>query len=455
MLTRIEIDGFKTFEGFALDLGSVQVILGPNASGKSNLFDAIRLLANLAETDIRSSFNDLRGEPFELFRLLADGSRSKRMTFAVELLLAPEVRDAWGETVQISHSRVRYEVEIELHQDFQGLERLVVVQEAVLPILQKNDSWLQGRGISQQFQEAFLKYGQSNPWLTTTQTEDQHRFQIMPDGEARGRTIKAANGETTVLSSITSVEYPHLYAIRSEIRSWRFLQLDPSKLRHPSSTTAALDLEPDGANLATVLARIQAETQTQSQPKGAIADIAAALTSLIPGVFDLDVVLNEKNKEYLVEIYYRDAIPFSSRVVSDGTLRVLALLVLLYDPKHHGLVCFEEPENGVHPGRLKTLIEKLRSCVTDITSEEIDETEPLSQILLNSHSPVVLSALEKGEGMFADLVSVVKPNQRTVNRKTRIRPIKTHTIQPADEPAAEMVSSFEVERYLQSTKRES
>lgn len=146
MLTRIEIDGFKTFEGFALDLGSVQVILGPNASGKSNLFDAIRLLANLAETDIRSSFNDLRGEPFELFRLLADGSRSKRITFAVELLLVPEVRDAWGETVQISHSRVRYEVEIELYQDVQGLERLVVVQEAALPILQKKRFVVTGTG---------------------------------------------------------------------------------------------------------------------------------------------------------------------------------------------------------------------------------------------------------------------------------------------------------------------
>lgn len=454
MLTRIEIDGFKTFEGFALDLGSVQVILGSNGSGKSNLFDAIRLLANLAGSDIRSAFKDLRGEPFELFRLQADGSRSKQMTFAVELLLAPSVRDAWGETVQISHSRVRYEVEIELHQDVQGLERLVVVQEAALPLKRENDLWLQGRDISPQFQKAFLKYGQSKPWLTTTQTEGKHHFQIMPDGEARGRIIKASNAETTVLSSITSVEYPHLYAIRESMRSWHFLQLDPSKLRNPSSTTAPLELEPDGANLATVLARIQAETKTQSQPKGSIADIAAALTSLIPGVFDLDVVLNEKNKEYLVEIYYRSGIPFSSRVVSDGTLRVLALLTLLYDPKHHGLVCFEEPENGVHPGRLKTLIEKLRSCVTDITSEEIDETEPLSQMLLNSHSPVVLSGLEEGEGMFADLVSVVKPNQHIVNRKTRIRPIKTHTIQRADEPATELVSTFEVERYLQSTKRE-
>lgn len=70
MLTRIEIDGFKTFEEFGLDLGSLQVILGLNASGKSNLFDVIRLMANLAVHDLRSSVKDLRGEPVELFRLV-------------------------------------------------------------------------------------------------------------------------------------------------------------------------------------------------------------------------------------------------------------------------------------------------------------------------------------------------------------------------------------------------
>jgi len=139
MLTRIEIDGFKTFEGFGLDLGPMQVILGPNASGKSNLFDAIRLLSNLAGSDLRSSVRDLRGEPVELFHIQADGSRSTRMTFAVELLLAPEVRDPWGETVKISHSRVRYEVEIELHQLSLGLERLIVVKEAAEPILPERD----------------------------------------------------------------------------------------------------------------------------------------------------------------------------------------------------------------------------------------------------------------------------------------------------------------------------
>ena len=66
MLTRIEIDGFKSFEQFHMDLGPFLVVLGPNASGKSNLFDAIRLLSHLAGMDLRSAVKGLRGEPHEL-----------------------------------------------------------------------------------------------------------------------------------------------------------------------------------------------------------------------------------------------------------------------------------------------------------------------------------------------------------------------------------------------------
>lgn len=455
MLTRIEIDGFKTFEGFGLDLEPLQVILGPNASGKSNLFDAIHLFSNLAGNDLRSSVRDLRGEPVELFRLHADGLRSSRITFAAELLLAPEVRDSWGEEVKIVHSRVRYSVEIELRRDERGLERLFVVKEAAEPILPERDLWLSAREISLQFRQAFFKYGCSSPWLTTTEIDAKRSFRISPDALASGRTLPANNAEATVLSSITSAEYPHLFAIREEMRCCRFLQLDPSKLRRPSPTTATLELESDGVNLPTVLDRIQKETATESQPKGAISDIAASLTSLIPGVVDLNILLDQKNKEYQIEIDYRDGIAFSSRVVSDGTLRYLGLLTLLNDPKHHGLVCFEEPENGIHPGRLKMLIEQLRKGVTDITSEAVDESEPLYQILLNSHSPVVLANLSENEAMFADLVSVVNPKAGTVSRKTRIRPVGTDFMKDTAHSQQEYVSRFEVEHYLQSFERES
>src|SRR5688572_24953053 len=93
MITRIEIDGFKTFHQFAMDLRPFQVIIGANGVGKSNLFDALMLLARLANGDsLFDAFKGSRGSVLEQFALLEDGSRSKQMTFAVDILLPKKFR---------------------------------------------------------------------------------------------------------------------------------------------------------------------------------------------------------------------------------------------------------------------------------------------------------------------------------------------------------------------------
>lgn len=451
MLTRIEIDGFKSFEKFSMDIGTFQVILGQNATGKSNLFDAIRLLSQLAGNDLRTAIKELRGEPYELFRMHANGKPGLKMVFAVEMLLESRVSDPWGQEVEISHTRVRYEVEIERRVDPKGIERLVISKEAALPILARDDKWLTNRKLSKRFKEQFMKYGRRKEWLNTNEDAGKRSFAISQDGRA-GRTRSAEAAEATVLSSITSAEYPHLYAIREEMRSWRFLQLDPVVLRRPSSFTAQEVLDPDGANLATVLARIQSETSSEKWPKGVLADIQADLASLIVGVVGLSVTKDERNREFQIDISMRDGAVFSSRVASDGTLRVLALLTLLHDPKHHGLVCFEEPENGIHPFRLKAVIKRLRELVTDIADEEIEEGDQLSQILLNSHSPVVLSCLEDNESMFADVVSIKEQDTGDMNRKTRLRKVKTQgELLPQENQTC--VSVYEVKNYLSSAEK--
>jgi len=96
MITKIEISGFKTFQDFQLELGPFQVIIGANGVGKSNLFDALRLLARLAEMDLRTAFQDLRGSPNELFTILPNGSTVPEIKLAVELLVDRQVRDDWG-----------------------------------------------------------------------------------------------------------------------------------------------------------------------------------------------------------------------------------------------------------------------------------------------------------------------------------------------------------------------
>ena len=455
MLTRIEIDGFKTFAGLKVDLEPFAVLVGPNASGKSNLLDAIRLLSRLATVDLRTAFSGLRGEVWEAFRATSGGREADRMRFAAEVLVPASVVDPWGTEVELANTRIRYEVAIRRERDAAGIERLYVDWEQASPIGLAADDWRLASGMGR----PLFKYRQQRPWLRTDR--DNERFEIRQDGRS-GRDLRrpAQAAESTMLSSITGAEYPHLYALRKELESWRFLQLDPASLRKPSPTTAPDTLSPDGANLATVLAAIRTMADGPDDCGALFADIATELSGVIPGVVDFDVTEDAAAREYRITITMHDETTFSSRVVSDGTLRVLALLTAMYDPRRRGLICFEEPENGVHPGRLQSFIEGLRELVA---APDGDDAPP-SQLLMTSHSPVVLSLLQSersngaGPGciLWADVVTRIDPERQTAGRRTRIRPV--HPLrQPRDiEADADRVpvTAHEVEKYLNAVGRE-
>lgn len=469
MLTRLEIDGFKTFEKLDISFSPFTVVLGSNAAGKSNLFDAVRLLSNLATKDVAEALKDVRGEPLELFRQVPGQGRVRRISLAAEVLVDPVVRDPWGSEVKLTHTRMRYEVTLERREVKSGLERIQVAREAVFPIMRKDDRWSEAQAPSRRsepaskaFRDAYLKYNRQKAWLTTDQLDEGLSFSIHQDGKQR-RNRPASAAEATVLYSITNAEFPHLFALREEMRSWRLLQLDPALLRRPVPATASDVLDADGGNLAAVLARLKAETATPERPTGVLSDVAADLNSLIPGVVRLDASLHDASREYRVELTMRDGLPYTSRVISDGTLRVLALMTLLNDPAHRGLICFEEPENGVHPGRVRQLVRRLNDMVsTPGTFQSSGEPPPpLCQLLMNSHSPVVLSALlDNGEDgtpldveiLFADSAVVSDPQSQEFRRKTRLRPVVRSRVQVdlfGDVPVQQgHVSTLEVNKVL-------
>lgn len=471
MLTRLEIDGFKSFEALQVDLLPFTVVLGNNAAGKSNLFDAIQLLSRLATQDVAEACKGMRGEPLELFRQVAGGERVRQIRLAAEVLVDPVVRDPWGSEVTLSHTRIRYEVTLE-RREIRGMERIQVAQESAKPILRKEDRWAERVQPSAGFRLRHLRYARTKAWLSTDGEADRRAFSLHQDGKSgRNRSWSAATAEASVLYGVTNAEFPHLFALREEMKHWRLLQLDPALLRRPVAATAADTLDPDGANLAAVLAQLKAETASPQRPLGVLSDIAAELAELIPGVSRLDAALHEASREYRIELTMREGVPFSSRVISDGTLRILALLTLLHDPRHRGLVCFEEPENGVHPARIRPLVQRLKELVTmparELPSEEIEAVDeqapaPLCQLLLNSHSPVVLSALidrnrqvTEGLLLFADTSTVVEPGGAASRRRTRLRPVRAQ-FQTAlfAEASHGQVSDLEVQRILETVSEE-
>jgi len=114
----------------------------------------------------------------------------------------------------------------------------------------------------------------------------------------------------------------------------------------------------------------------------------------------------------------KDDLSFSSRVISDGTLRLLALLSILDDPDRKGVLCFEEPENGVHEGRIPLLMTLLRESAS--TGDGLLEDQ-LFQVLVNTHSPAVMKSLEDREIIAADSVAMIDPISSTRSTRTRMR----------------------------------
>ena len=365
MITRLEIDGFKTFEEFAIDLMPFTAIVGPNASGKSNLFDAIELLAELVTEDVRSAITKLRGEPSELFRQTAHGSADE-MSFAVEVLLPLSGADQFGTEYELKTQRLRYEVTLQKETDeFGNIKKVIVSNEKCERIKKQDDSSLFVKLVKS------ISYGghmRKTPFLDTIKDADGNSsFMIRQDGpnkKGAQHEFRQLDAARTGISTVQTAEFPHLYALKDFLGHPSFLEINPSEARRENDKFVEKDLLPSASNLAAVLDRLKSETTTTDQPDGVLIDISNQLSQLIPSIRKVHSVTSRDQREYAYEIEMADGLRFSSRVISDGTLR-LALITLLNDPHRKGLLCFEEPENGIHEGRIEELVDLIRSSTTE------------------------------------------------------------------------------------------
>lgn len=374
MITRIEIDGFKGFENFSMEFRPFTVIAGVNGVGKSNLFDAMRHLSYLVSKTLRESFETERGSLFDLFTLYPNGERKDKISYAVEMLLPEYVEDEFSERETLKYLRLRYELAVSVD----GEGKFQIEKERLLPIRRGDDAFLKAH---KEIRENLPRLtGGRNPFIDT----EKSRITISQDGNAGNKRVVSLEGaQRTVLSSITTVEFPHAYAAKSMLQNIHFLQLNPEQLRKSSKFAASPYLEPDGSNLAAMVARLRDEEPAIEQM------ISNDLSSVIPGVSKF--ILREDNvrEEYVVVIEHIDKHEVSSKLLSDGTLRILALIAISYDPQFNGIIILEEPENGVHPGRIAYIIELLR----DMTA--VPNSSNTKQVITNTHSSKLIEIVDR------------------------------------------------------------
>lgn len=273
-------------------------------------------------------------------------------------------------------------------------------------------------------------------YFISTEGEGQNRvIKLHQDGGSSGRPLSrpAANLPRTVLSAANATESPTVLTARREMEAWQLVQLEPSAMRQPDEFVSPTHMGTDGRHLAATLYRLARSAEQHeyngnrdalgtgvhpSAPNGeylrAYSQIANRLGELIDDVHGIYVDLDEKRELLTLYVRDRDGTPHPARALSDGTLRFLALSVLESDPKMQGVLCLEEPENGIHPERIPSILELLMDIAVD-TQQSVGIENPLRQVIVNTHSPVVFQQVPD------DSVVFVKPIEAVDNTGRRFK----------------------------------
>lgn len=437
MITRIEIDGFKSFKDFKMDFTPLTVIAGSNASGKSNLFDALQLLSRLAEVDLRTAFGEQRGDAGELFLKYDDDIVADTIFFAVEMLVDKKVKDNWGGEADLKYTRLRYEIQITRRTNEKGFEDLFVTYESLVNLKHDEDKWIKIIDKEQRYEwrPKVVTGKRGIPYIETNYINGYLSFIVPQDGKTGNkRVLPAAEAKQSVLSGFTTVDFRHILAAREEMRNWKFLQFNPEDLREPTRQGPNISdqISHSGKNLAAALFRIKQDDDYN------LVEISRKLNQFLPEFTEVNVIDDKANKQFIIKLKGEDGREFSSRVLSEGTLRLLALCILLYDDQHKSLLCFEEPENGIHPCRVKSMVDLLK----DLTTEFQDEFDSARQVIVNTHSPVLVGEVrELGENKYVS-IWFSKMNTLITDFKDKRYKIQITRITPVDTEGQTIISEF-------------
>ena len=416
MLTRLKISNFKNLVDVDVRFGTFTCIAGANGVGKSNLFDAIKFLSLLADRPLVEAALSIRGKGGHAADILhlfhqSGYEQNQKMSFEAEMIIPSTGQDDLGQQAKTVLTFLRYRVVVGIGQKLSSVSPLELLEEELLAIPKKDikeqilfpqtPEWYQSVFFPGQKKQAFIS------------TRHNKQFIIL-HGEGKSRLLSQPLGNlpSTVLSSITRAEHSTALLAKREMQSWRLLQLEPSALRQSDElSTAPATLGTDGAYLAKTLyalAKKQGNDEnknddvTEQQIYGQIAN---RLAELIDDVHSLRVEHDNQRDFLTVQIAGRDGIFHPARVLSEGTLRFLALAVLEQSAEG-GLWCVEEPENGIHPGRIEAIIRLLEDIAMD-TAYPIDSNNPFRQIIVNTHSPSVVALVPDNSLLVAELTNTI------------------------------------------------
>jgi len=406
MITRFKVDGFKNLIETDLMFGPFTCIAGVNAVGKSNLFDALKFLSLLASEEITSAASRVRSEGQkasdirDLFHKIGDSHRP-RISFEVDLIIPTSAIDELGATAAASITTVRYTLILKLKSDV-DFTFIEVEKEELAPIsLREARSNVLFKADTKWKKKVIEGRRSSNFISTEEKTEGRTVVRLHQDQEKGKPFDRDPSKMTRTALSTVSAEFPTAYVVREELRSWTLLQLEPSSLRKSDGFEQRRNarIQADGSLLPSTVHRLQNEFPDRD----IMQELANRLSELIDDVGEITIDKDERRQLLTLNLKTAGGILYPARSLSDGTLRFLALTVMELDVYSGGVLCLEEPENGIHPKKIPAMLRLLQDIACDSKFEsDLHQGNPLRQVIINTHSPLVVQQVPEDSLLMAE-----------------------------------------------------
>jgi predicted ATPase len=360
VLRQLSVQGFKSLEDVRVSLPRFTVLFGPNAAGKSNLLDAIQALARIGtiRTVSDALSEPIRGYPIEAFAFPSGGLG--------ELLGKDRAQFTLDASIALGADLFRYRVEITIQP---GSGSLAVTDEYLTALTSRAEP-------------------KGSPSIE--RVGDQLRIRRKSKPAHPREEPLGLNHSLLSDPRLSGVEYRAIERCRHDLLGWRVYYLDPRVAMRAAKPPAEVDdIGVLGEDIAPFLFRLRAE-----HPKHFDA-IGRTVRMLVPSIESLEVDL-DRRRGTLDILIRQDGIDFSSRIISEGTLRVLALCACAVNPWGGSLIAFEEPENGVHPRRIELIARLLQSLALYQNR----------QVIVTTHSPLFCSAVLREARSLRDTTEV-------------------------------------------------
>ena len=384
MISRIEVKNFRSLKYLSQSLNSFNVLVGANATGKTTFMDLIKFVADIVDNGIEKAVF----ERVSNYDELTFGKQGGDIEFAIELKIPEEIITKFEK----SHSIIRYEIKIG---KFLETNEIGIKDEVAWLLPNTQSSQSNSIVFNKELFPEYLSNSEKSVFDNNGNKFQNKKYKRTLSKKMNGNDnfyVETSNNSGWIPSFKLGIKKSALGNLpadetRFPASTWlkkylleevQLFILNSLVIKRPSPPGQGLSFKTDGSNLPWVIDNLR-----RTSPDSFSFWLDHIQTTL-KDIVDIDTRVRDDDRHRYIIVKYNNGVEVPSWLVSDGTLRLLALTIPAYIKNLSGTYLIEEPENGIHPKAIECVFQSLSSVYG-------------AQILLASHSPIILGIVKPSD----------------------------------------------------------